>query len=194
MILTTATLTERLGGFADPAGKILRMTRNGELFPLTRGLYETDASVSGELLAPAIYGPSYLSFDYALAYYGLTPEAVFTFTCATFGKKKEKVYENHFGRYSYRDVPSAVYPFGVRVVESGGYVYQIASPEKALCDKLRTLEPVHSERELSRLLFEDLRIDESEFAKLDAGDLSVLCERYHATTMTYLKKLIGRKR
>ena len=192
MITTTSILTEQLRSFADPAGKIMRMTKSGELFPLTRGIYETDGSVSGELLASAIYGPSYLSFDYALSYYGLTPEAVYTFTCATFGKKKKKIYENKFGRYSYRDVPSAVYPLGVRVMENGGYTVQMASPEKALCDKLWTLAPVHSMKELSALLFDDLRIDEVEFSKLNKEDLTEICETYGSNTMKYLKKLIGR--
>ena len=193
MILTTAILTEQLKDYSDPAGKIMRMVRNGELYPLTRGLYETDADVSGEQLASAIYGPSYLSFDYALAYYGLTPEAVYTFTSATFCKKKEKRYDNHFGQYSYRDVPSNVYPLGVRVLENGGYSWQMATPEKALCDKLWTLEPVHSIKDISQLLFEDLRIDETEFAKLNKENLSAICEAYRSNNMKYLKKLIGRK-
>lgn len=193
MIFTTAMLKEKFAGYADPAGKIMRLTQDGKLFPLVRGVYETDASVPGEVFASVIYGPSYLSFEYALAYYGLIPEAVVTYTSATFGKKKAKCYENAFGRYTYRDVPDAAYPFGVRLTERDGYAYRLATPEKALCDQLWAADPVHGVKELSCLLFEDMRIDEGEFAKLDRGALADLCGRYRANNMKYLAKLIGRE-
>lgn len=57
-------------------------------------------------------------------------------------KGKTKRYENAFGTFLYRDVPAAVYPLGVEIKVEGGYSYQIASPEKALCDKLYSLSPV----------------------------------------------------
>lgn len=191
MILTTAMLTEQLIQYRDPAGKILRLTREKKLFPLCRGIYETDPAVPGYCLAPVLYGPSYISFDYALAQYGLIPEAVYTYTSATVGKKKEKRYENDFGVFTYRDVPADVYPLGVTVREENGYVYRIATPEKALCDKLYTLPPVHSLKELRRLLFEDLRIDEQEFAKLAKHELRLLCGGYHANNLKCLGKMIG---
>ena len=90
MILTAEMLQERLQDYSDRNGKIKRMKNNGELFPLLRGLYETDSNVPGYLLAGAIYGPSYLSFDYVLSRYEMIPEAVYTYTSATCGKKKMK--------------------------------------------------------------------------------------------------------
>ena len=53
------------------------MAERGEVFPITRGLYETDPNVPGYLLAGSIYGPSYISFEYALGYYGMIPEETF---------------------------------------------------------------------------------------------------------------------
>ena len=93
MILTSLMLTDQLNKYSDPAGKIMRMKKNGELIQLTKGIYETDKSTPGYCLASVIYGPSYLSFDYALSVYGLIPEAVYTFTSATFSKRKAKEYE-----------------------------------------------------------------------------------------------------
>ena len=170
MIFTSSMLVEQLREYSDPFGKIKRMKNSGSLFQLTRGLYETDPKVPGYCLAGAIYGPSYLSFDYALATYGLIPEAVYTFTSATFEKKKAKEYENHYGRFSYRDVPSNAYPFGIVIKEENGYVYRIATPEKALCDKLYIMPPVMSQKELVNLLFDSLRIDQTEFEKLNTED------------------------
>ncbi len=192
MVLTVKMLLEKLHTYKDPSGKIMRMTRCGELFVLTRGIYETNRATPGYLLAPVIYGPSYLSFDYALSRYGLIPEAVYAFTSATYDKKKSKEYENVFGRFTYRDVPKDAYPFGINLITENEYSYQIATPEKALCDKLYSVSPVTSVRELRGLLFDDLRIDETEFDKLDFDTLSELCDVYHTNNLKYLKKLIRR--
>lgn len=192
MILTTSMLLEQLKEYGDPAGKIMRMKREGELFQLTRGLYETDKNVSGYCLAGAIFGPSYLSFEYALSVYGLIPEAVYTFTSATFDKKKAREHKNHFGRFTYRDVPSEVYPYGIVLKEESGYIYQMATLEKALCDKLYTMPPVTSQKEIERMLFEDLRIDRTEFEKLNVNEILQIGDKYHSNNLKYLMKYLRR--
>ena len=193
MIFTSSMLVEQLREYSDPFGKIKRMKNSGSLFQLTRGLYETDPKVPGYCLAGAIYGPSYLSFDYALATYGLIPEAVYTFTSATFEKKKAKEYENHYGRFSYRDVPSNAYPFGIVIKEENGYVYRIATPEKALCDKLYIMPPVMSQKELVNLLFDSLRIDQTEFEKLNTEDILEIGPKYCCNNLKYLLKYLERR-
>lgn len=192
MILTTSMLLDQLQRYSDPAGKILRMKREGELLQLTRGIYETDKNAPGYCLAGAIFGPSYLSFDYALSFYGLIPEAVYTFTSATFDKKKVREQENHFGRFTYRDVPPEAYPFGISIKEENGYVYQMATQEKALCDKLYTMPPVTSQKEIERMLFEDLRIDRNEFEKLHTDEILQIGDRYHSNNLKYLMKYLRR--
>lgn len=87
MIKTTNMLLEELHAYANPKTKLSRMVKQGEYFQITKGIYETNRNTSGHLLAGSIYGPSYISFEYALAYYGLIPEAVYTITSATFNKK-----------------------------------------------------------------------------------------------------------
>lgn len=193
MVFTTQMLIDRYRDYANPKAKIKRLANDGELIPLTRGLYETDGSAAGYCLAGAIFGPSYLSFDYALSVYGLIPEAVYSFTSATFDKKKAKTVENHFGRFTYRDVPADAYPFGIVIKEENGYIYQMASPEKALCDKLYAMQPVTSQKELERMLFEDLRIDRTEFAKLDADFIREIVAKYRCNNLKYLTKYLGRK-
>lgn len=193
MIFTSSMLVEQLREYSDPFGKIMRMKNSGSLFQLARGLYETDPKVPGYCLAGAIYGPSYLSFEYALATYGLIPEAVYTFTSATFEKKKAKEYENHYGRFSYRDVPSDAYPFGIVIKEENGYVYRIATPEKALCDKLYIMPPVTSQKELTSLLFDSLRIDQTEFEKLNTDDILEVGPKYCCNNLKYLMKYLERR-
>ncbi|WP_425756007.1 type IV toxin-antitoxin system AbiEi family antitoxin domain-containing protein [Ihubacter sp. rT4E-8] len=90
MIQTTSMLLTQLQDYANPNTKLSRLVKNGNYYPIVNGLYETEKDTPGYLLAGSIYGPSYLSFDFALAYHGLIPEMVFTFTSATFEKKKKK--------------------------------------------------------------------------------------------------------
>lgn len=194
MILSQEDLKIKYKDYSDVKGKVRREVADGNLIPLMRGLYETDINVSGKYLAGHIYGPSYLSFDYALSVYSLIPETVFnTFTSATFKKSKTKIYQNHFGTFIYKDVPEAVYSFGVLIKEEGNYSYLIATPEKAFCDKLYSLSPVNTVKGLRTLLFEDLRIDEGEFWKLNVDELCELAPLYKSTTLNTLVKLIRRK-
>ena len=194
MIKTTDMLLEELSSYANPKSKLSRMVKNGECFSITKGLYETDRNVSAYLLAGSIYGPSYISFDYALSYHGLIPEAVYTVTCATFEKKKKKCYETPFGTFTYRDVPSAVFPLELALIQEGDYFYRIANPEKALCDKLYTMSPVDNAAELTELLFEDLRVEESALSELDAEKAERLSEHYHSTNVKKLAAMLRRMR
>ncbi|MEG1509791.1 MAG: hypothetical protein RR454_04970 [Clostridia bacterium] len=191
MVITFNELVQKNSAYVDVKGKIGRDVKSGLLIPIVKGLYETDKNTSGHLLSICIYGPSYLSFDYALAHYSLIPEAVYkTYTSATFNKRKKKRYDNAFGTFIFRDVPAEAFPYGVIVKEENGYAYQIATPEKALCDKLYTISPVNSIKGLKMLLFEDLRIDEDEFNKLNKADIKMLAPLYHSTNLNLLSKLL----
>ena len=195
MIYSFDDLAMKFCDYTDIKGKIRRELQSGKLIQVVRGLYETDAHISGKYLAGRIFGPSYLSFDYALAVYSLIPEAVYrTYTSATFQKKKSKQYQNHFGVFTYRDIPSSVYPLGILIHEENGYSYQIATPEKALCDKLYTLPPTKNLSEFHALLFDDLRIDEQDFWKLNMNNLNDLAPLYRTSNLNFLSKLIRRKK
>ena len=194
MILTNDIIKENLKEYSNKNTKICREIKKGNLIKIINGLYETDSSVNGYLLAGSIYGPSYLSFDFALYYYGLIPEKVTAFTSATCNKKKKKIYNNKFGTYMYRDVPVKVYPLGINLVEEGNYSYQIATPEKALCDKLYTLQPLKSMKNLENVLFNDLRIDIDEFNKLNLQDIKEISGSYNSTNVNLLYRYIKRRR
>ena len=112
------------------------------------------------------------------------------FTGATFEKKKEKRYTAHWGIFTYRDVPSIAYPHGIRLVPEGNYIYAIATAEKALCDKLYTEAPVKNKKELVELLFENFRIDEEEFKKLNFENINDLANLYRSTNLKLLQKTL----
>lgn len=193
MIKTTAILLNDLKTYANPQTKLSRLVKAGEYIPIVKGLYETRRDVNGYLLAGSIYGPSYLSFEFALSYYGMIPEAVYTFTSATFDKKKKKIFETPFGCFTYRDIPKEAYPFGIRLISENSYTFQIATMEKALCDKLYEISPVHNMKELKQLLINDLRIEEREFQKLNLRDLEILSQKYHSTNINMLLKFMRKQ-
>lgn len=195
MLKTITELKNLYSNYKDVNGKISREISKGNLYPIKRGLYETDASTSGEYLAQVICSPSYLSFDYALYYYSLIPEAVYnTYTCATFQKNKTKVFTNNFGTYIYRDIPAKAYPYCVRYELVENYSYHIASPEKAICDKLYSLPIINNLKNLQVMLFEDLRIDDEIFWNLNLQDMCDLAPLYNSTNLKLLAKLIKRSK
>lgn len=192
MIKTTNMLLEELQDYGNPKAKLSRMVQLGEYYRVAMGLYETRKDVPGYLLAGSIYGPSYISFEYALGYYGMIPETAYTITSATFEKKKKKKFETIFGTFTYRDVPAAAFPLEIKLVKEGEYFYRIAKPEKALCDKLYTMPPVKNVREIEHLIFEDLRVEEAEFLKLNIEKITFLSEKYHTTNIRKMEILLRR--
>lgn len=193
MIKSTSILLEELKNYQNPMVKIAQMVKKNQLIPITRGLYETDPSISGHYLASAIYGPSYLSFEYALAFHGLIPEAVYQFTCATYNKRRRKKYSNHFGHYSYRDVPKLAFPLATVLYHENGYSFIIAKPEKAICDSLYTYEPCSNQKELKSLLFDFLRIDEDVFYQLDLKLMKEIAQYYHTKNSKLLVNILEKE-
>lgn len=190
MIKTTPILLNDYSSYSNPMMKIKRQVNNGNLIPIIRGLYETDHTIPGYCLARIIYGPSYLSFEFALAWHNLIPEAVYTYTSATCLKKKKKEYKTPFGLFTYRDVPANVFAYGTKLYEDNGYGYVIASAEKAICDQLYTCQPCSNKKELRALLFEDLRIDENAFCNTDLASMKELAELYHTANHRLLASII----
>ncbi len=192
MLKTYLVLADELKNYVNPAAKIARMIKTGEIVRIKQGLYETDPQTDGVLLAEAIYGPSYLSFEFALSYHGLIPEVVYQYTSATFEKKRTKHFETPFGVYSYRDVPSLVFPLGVQLVFRGENSFRLASPEKALCDELYRLPPCANRTELEQLLFDNLRIDKGALLGLNLEELKELASLYQTKNHKLLKSWIRR--
>ena len=146
MVISTTELLNLYKDYKVPAMKIKREIEKGKYIYLNRGLYETDKNVPGYLLAGYIKSPSYLSFEYALSYYGLIPESVYVYTSATTCQRHTYYYENKFGRYSYQDIPKTAFGYDVLYYEADGYSYMIASKEKAICDYLAIREPLKNKK------------------------------------------------
>lgn len=192
MVITFNDLASKYENYTDIKGKIRREVKSKRLIQIKKGLYENNPHADGKYLASYIYGPSYLSLDYVLSYYSLIPEAVFNvYTSVTFNKCKTKKYTNEFGLFTYQDVPASIFSLGVEIHQENGYSYKMATLEKALCDKLYSLSPVSSLKELKALLFDYLRIDENDLFSLNLDDIKRFAPLYHSKNLDYLVKLIG---
>ena len=183
MIKTIEMLEYEYKDFGNVYNKISREEKAGNLIKLKRGLYATKQTTNPLLVANYLFAPSYISFETALAYYGMIPERVYLIKSATYAKNKTKLYENKFGRFEYRDVKKEVYAYGVDVLDIDGDRIQIASKEKALLDMLASVSPRNNAREVEELLFDDLRINEEIFSELDRKKLNELSSLYNSTTI-----------
>lgn len=170
MIYRTNQMPYLLKDYSNLNAKISRMMKKGELFQLKKGLYEDDGSTPPYLLANSIYSPSYLSFEYALSYWGLIPEYVPVLTSASYKKNRSKTYENKFGVFTYQDVPEAAYPFGVQFIDCGKRGFFIATAKKAILDTLYKKPKLTTVQDMEDWLFDDMRFDEEIFFGLDFSE------------------------
>ena len=186
MIMTTQMIVDNLKGYSNPMTKLGRLVKEGQYTPVIRGLYETDPTTPGYLISN-LYSPSYLSFEYALSRYGLIPEGVRAYTLATYGKNKQKTYHTPFGTFRFRDIPEKAFSAGIKLIEEGDYTYWMASPEKALCDKLYAITPIESKRHMEALLLDDLRIYEDGLESMDCNLIDRLSRLYHSKNVSLFR-------
>lgn len=171
--LTHGTLLSILNEYRSPNDKIVRMIDDGLLLPIKRGLYAVSPEITGmpislPLVANLLYGPSYVSMDYALHHYGIIPERVVEITSMT--TRRGKIYDLMVGRFSYTHSPPEFYSIGIDRIENPDQTgFLMASPEKVLCDKLVFTRNVSikSPKGLAALLIDDLRVDEESLARFD---------------------------
>ncbi|MGF6926516.1 hypothetical protein QFZ48_002016 [Chitinophaga sp. W2I13] len=176
--LTRQIMMDLLKDFKRPNDKINELIKKGELISIKKGLYVTGPKINIAkpepfLIANHLWGPSYVSMDAALSYWGLIPEKVFEISSLT--TKISKMYKTSIGRFSYINAPLPYYSFGIKSVQlTPKQVALIASPEKAICDKIITTSGIilRSSRQAREYLVDDLRIDDEKLRELDLGAIS----------------------
>lgn len=174
---THSNLLELLHGYNSPGDKISSLIKNGDIISLKRGLYINAEEYRSSMmlkfqLANVIYGPSYVSMESALSEYGLIPEGVFSTRSVTL--KRSRTFINKLGRFEYFHSPEKYYSIGIGISsrqDEGSCL--LASPEKALCDKIvfSKNSAIQSEKEMLNYLEDDLRLD---FDLLRDIDISVI--------------------
>jgi hypothetical protein len=192
-------LTIALSGYRKPRDVLTKLLTNGAIIRIKKGLYcfaedFRQHPISREYLANMIYGPSYISLDYALDYHGLIPERVDVVTSVTTGRSRE--YSTPFGLFSYRMLTGSRYTVGAVTERSGKASFLIATPEKALIDKVWTDKRFHGVNvsDYSSYLTEDLRIDPVTLARLDMSRVQTISSKYNSTKIDKLVQSILRLR
>jgi len=125
------------------------------------------------LVANHLRGPSYVSLESALSYWGLIPERVFEVSSVTI--KPGKTYSTPLGRFGYFRASLPYYAFGIKSVAlTEKQVVLMASPEKAICDKIVMTSGIllRSTRQVQEFLIDDLRIDEEQLQELNAKEIA----------------------
>lgn len=117
--------------------QLVEWVKDGEILRLRKKFYtlnddDRGAGLSKKLTANVIYYPSYLSLEYALSYYDMIPEAIFSVTSVT--PRKTQVFVNHFGEFIYKSIKNNFFFGYILVKDEFGYEILIATPEKALLD------------------------------------------------------------
>ena len=194
MIYDHIMLADKFKAYSNVNQKIALEMRKGTFVKIKRGLYSNDVKADAPVLANVCLSPSYLSFEYALAFYGLIPEKVSLYSSACFGKKTNKVFESEALILSYSSIPEPVFPEGIRFLRNeAGMRYKIARPEKALCDTLYSSYPVRSLKDLKTKLFEDLRLDEARLNELDFDFILGIIPLYRSNTLNVFGKYIRKE-
>jgi hypothetical protein len=161
-----AFLSYKLRSYRSVRDKISLMLRHGEIIKLRRGLYALSRQYGGKVepneAANLIYGPSYISLEYALSYYGLIPERVEVVTSIT--SKRSKRFANPLGTFTYEHIPVKAYPVGIDLVKNGETGMFFASKEKALCDRIALASNIRTLTEIGQYIIENLRIDSDSIA------------------------------
>ncbi len=162
--------------YKRPNDKINELVKQGILTPLKKGLYMTGPIVTPHpdpfLIANHIWGPSYVSLDTALSWHGFIPEKVFGISSVTL--KTSHTFSTPAGRFDYIHMRTPYYTFGISQLQLGEDQFaMIATPEKALCDKIITTSGIlfRSPKNVMEYLTENLRIDESMLRSLNIRKL-----------------------
>ena len=182
-LISHGQLKDVLRAYGNPRMKVSRMQSAGELIPLRRGLYLRDRAVDPLALALAIYGPSYVSFESALAWHGLIPERVVEVGCATLKRPAE--FETPVGRFRYRHVPARVFSIGIERVEDPLLPWLLASPTKALCDSVALDASIRSQKDV-RVWLEAMRIED--LPPLDRDQLVACAAGYGRSAVRHLAR------
>ncbi|MCK9403990.1 MAG: hypothetical protein M0Q26_11380 [Chitinophagaceae bacterium] len=176
--ITKQVLLDLLKDYKRPYDKITELVKQGILVLVRRGVYIPGPNLNIAkpetfLLANHLLGPSYVSLETALSYWGFIPEKVYETSSVT--TQKSAVYKTPAGRFSYTHIPLPYYSFGIQQVElTKKQRVLMAAPEKALCDKIVTTSGLllRSSKQVKELLMDDLRIERGMLQNLNHKEIS----------------------
>jgi hypothetical protein len=191
-------LSDVLREYAHPRDKITSLLKQKVIIRIKKGIYVFGdrykrGLLSREVLANMIYGPSYVSLEYALQYHGLIPEGVETVTSVTSGRGRR--FSTPVGLFTYHGIPLRAYGIGIgHAALDGGRSFLIAIPEKALADKIQADRgtAIRTIPEMQTYLLDSLRIDPERLSGMNIETISLIADRYRSRRLRLLSELLRR--
>lgn len=168
-----------MASYASPAHLLMRLVAHGEFIRLRRGLYADTQRIDHFLIANRLVSPSYVSFETALAHYGMIPERVEAIMSVTTHRGTK--FSTPVGLFQFHNQKVEIFSSSYLVESKDGYSIRIATKEKALLDtiaRMRVPATMMTVDEARRLVVEDLRIDESLLKTLSVRELRRLAPLY----------------
>lgn len=177
-----------LRDYGNPFNVTGRLVRDGVLIRLKRGFFVFGMRHSLPryhpfVIANHLYGPSYVSLESALSFYGLIPEGVRETTSIALTKPKR--FTTSVGRFSYRTIRSDAFANGVISQQDSSHRYLLAEQEKALLDKLYLDGGNYPYYDY---LTESLRIEATDLARINRSALSHFASHY---TQAFSRRVAG---
>lgn len=164
-VLPLSLINSILDGKSNDAKKsfLKRVCQKGDLIRVRKGLYlvgkeKRKSHYNSFVIANYMIGPSYVSLESALSFYGLIPEAVYTTTSVT--TKVGSEFKTPAGQYSFSYLKISYFNFGFYQIKEGEHKYLIATPLKALMDYIVLKK---KEYKSVKELEEDIRFNFDEF-------------------------------
>ena len=184
-----------LSRYKNPRVKLHRLLKIGGLIRVKKGIYVFGQQFARrpyivEVLANMVYGPSYVSLEWACQYYRLIPERVTTITSIT--SQRSRQFQTPLGLFTYDHQPIDVYPVGICLIQySDRESALFATKEKALVDLLVVRRGrFSSTKQFRETLFDDLRVEEEDLAGLDLDLLKEIYEARPHSAVQYLMECL----
>ncbi len=185
-------LMHTLRDYAKPRDRVTTLLKQGVVRRVKKGLYVFGEGygskpASREILSNLIYGPSYVSLEYALQIHGLIPERVTAITSTCLGSSRS--FETPLGLFTYHSVPAKAFYLGIeRIKIDKERSYLMADAEKALVDKIKLGHgnSIQNQGEMRDYITQNLRIEWEAFLEMDFMKI----EKYSAVFDSFKLKIL----
>lgn len=187
-------LMDCLSMYKQPKDKLSKLIKADKLIRVKKGIYVfgkeyQQRPYSLEILANLIYGPSYVSFEYALSYYNLIPEKVVRITSACC--KKIKNFSTPVGDFIYYYIAPKKFPSGITLKSVDKNTnFLIATKEKALADYIARIKSFENKKSLFDYLIEGMRIDQNDLFNFKRVLVQEISENYKNKNVDLLCKIL----
>ena len=184
-VFTTQDIIKYFPGF--DSRRLFEWKQKGYIIKLAKTVYCFPDFCRTEMhlfrVANKLYPPSYVSFETALAFHNLIPEAVMQLKSAT--TKKTYSCETEIGNFEYKNIKETLF-FGYAIHHVDEQPVLIAEPEKALLDLIYQNPSIKTKAD-----FDGLRLNESGMANFDWVKMETYLTVFNQKSMNERFKIIS---